>query len=196
MGDIRRPPSRLSDSCGLGTCLPFRHGPTECPWGSSDRPQTRTEIAGNTRLRRRFHRHCLLHVQPASCRVKGGALPGSVSSRADGAECLPHLHGVERLLNQGLQLRRRRSGPGIGWIFDRSRPRLHSSHVEGSPQNQPRDLFVCLALEPSGLDEGWRIDVGRIDAAEIPAAVRPVFFEVPAGLRGRGRSRAGRYAAK
>ncbi len=70
----------------------------ENPFGSQQ------DVSTHSGFRRRIHGCRLLHVRP-TFRVRARAVaPRDVSSFRDGPECLPHLHGRQRLFHQGVQL--------------------------------------------------------------------------------------------
>ncbi len=144
------------------------------------------DLPGAAGLRRGLHRRGLLHVQPARAGRPRTVVPRIVPSVADGAQRLPHLRRIERLLDQGLQLRRRGARPGVAPFLDRARPRLHPADAAAGAEGESRAVPVRLALEPARVDEGQRLDAGRLHAEELLRTLRGVPGEVPAVVRGGG----------
>jgi hypothetical protein len=69
-------------------------------------------------------------------------------------------------------------------------------HVAAGAERESRFVFVLVAVEPAGVDEGGRIDAGRIDSAALLRAIRAVLREILASLCGGGRTGAGSHGAE
>src|SRR4029077_13283082 len=69
-------------------------------------------------------------------------------------------------------------------------------HAKAGAKGESRVVSVLVAVESSGMDEGWRFDAGRVDAATLLRSVRAILREVPAGLCRRRRAGTGDHGTE